>query len=91
MKMLAKKSGVESGQVFIDLKEEGKVFSQKIEWFIIPSGVYNIRFRKNAKLSKKERQHMDAIEREKQMMRNVQHARRRQNLAMLPERLVNLE
>ena len=91
MKYLAKRSGIQSGQVFIDLKQNQMWVSQKVDEVVVPDGVYNIRFGKEVKLTKVEKKRNSRIEREKQMMRNIQHVRRRQNLALFPECIDNFE
>ena len=91
MKCLAKRSRIQSGQVFIDLKQNQIWVSQKVDEVVIPDGVYNIRFGKEVKLTKIEKKRISRIEREKQMMRNIQHVRRRQNLTLLQECIDNFE
>ena len=91
MKFLAKEAGIQSGQIFIDLKQNERWVSQKVDDVVVPDGVYNIRFGNEVKLTEGEKDRHDYIEHEKHMMRNDQLAKRRQNLALLPERLDNLE
>ena len=91
MKCLAKRSRIQSGQVFIDLKQNQMWVSQKVDEVVVPDGVYNIRFGKEVKLTKIEKKRISRIEREKQMMRNIQHVRRRKKLARLLECIDNFE
>ena len=91
MKFLEKEAGIQSGQIFIDLKQNERWVSQKVDDVVVPDGVYNIRFGNEVKLTEGEKDRHDYIEHEKHMMRNDQLAKRRQNLALLTERVDDLE
>ena len=91
MMCLAKEAGIHSGKIYIDLKQNKKWVSQNVDDVVVPGGFYNIRFGNNVKLTPGEKYRHDCIEEEKQRLRNDQLAMRRQNLALLPERLDDLE
>ena len=84
MKVLAKRSGIRSGQVFIHLKQNQTWVSQEVDNVIVPGGVYNIIFKKEVKFTEIEKKRIDRIECKKQMMRRFPHVRRRLDFDLLP-------
>ena len=62
MMFLAKEAGIHSGQIYIDLKQNEKWVSQKVDDVVVPDGVYNIRFGNEVKLTQGEKDLHDYIE-----------------------------